>query len=158
VTVLFPDQRSYISDREKGIATRLLFGQIGGLQAASADPFEDGAVLIAGFVSVPALAAVVGGEVVADVAGAVGWAGGLDDDQALVGVGDVYNAHGVFIVFYAGLVGEDALCIGWNEFEDDMAGVAEDAGFTVGAGLCKDGLDHGDEVAEVEYRAGLDIV
>ena len=63
-------------------------------------------------VAVPALAAVVGGQVVADVAGAVCWPRWLDQDQALEWVVDVHYVHGVLIVFFAVLVGVDACIVG----------------------------------------------
>ena len=105
----------------------------------------------------PALAAVVRAQVIAHVAHAVRGPGGLDQHQALVGIGDVDHAHGVLVVLLAVLIGKDALGVGREQLEDDVAGVAEDASLAVRAGLGEDGLNAGDEVAEVEHRAGLDI-
>ena len=39
---------------------------------------------------------------------------------------DVYYVHGVLIVVFAVLVGEDALIVGWAQLEDDVAGLAEE--------------------------------
>ena len=55
----------------------------------------------------PALAAVVRGQVIADVACAVRWPGRLDQDQALGRVVDVHHMHRVLVLF-AVLVGVDA--------------------------------------------------
>ena len=106
----------------------------------------------------PPLPAVVRGQVIADVARAVGGPGWLDQHQALGWVVDVDYVHGVLIVVFAVLVGEDALIVGWAQLEDDMAGVAEDAGFAVRALGRQNGLDLGYEVVEVEHRAGLHVL
>src|SRR5580658_5361185 len=73
-------------------------------QAAAAYPFEDGAILPAILIAMPALAAVVCGQVIAHVAGAVRRPGGLDQHQALGWIVDVHHVHGVLIVVFAVLV------------------------------------------------------
>ena len=87
----------------------------------------------------PALPAVVRSQVVADVARAVCWPGWLDQHEALGWVVDVYYVHGVLIVVFAVLVGEDALIVGWTQLEDYVPGVAEDAGFAVRACVARMG-------------------
>ena len=135
-----------------------LFLQTRVFQAATADPLENGPVLVAGFVSVPALAAVVRRQVITYVAGAVGRPGGFDQHQTLVRVGDVHHAHRVAVIFFAVLIREDALGIGWRQLEDHVAGMAEHAGFAVRAGFGQDGFDPGDKVAEVEHGAWLHVL
>src|SRR5438270_7987048 len=135
-----------------------LFSQTRVFQAATADPLENGPVLVARFVSVPALAAVVRRQVITYVAGAVGRPGGFDQYQTLVRVGDVHHAHRVAVIFFAVLIREDALGIGWRQLEDHVAGMAEHAGFAVRAGFGQDGFDLGDKVAEVEHGAGLRVL
>src|ERR1700736_1569556 len=106
----------------------------------------------------PPLPAVVRGQVIADVARAIRWPGWLDQHQALSRVVDIYYVHGVLIVVLAVLVGEDALIVGWAQLEDDMAGMAEDAGFAVRTLGRQNGLDLGYEVIKVEHRAGLHVL
>jgi hypothetical protein len=62
------------------------------------------------------------------------------------------------MVVFAALVGEDALIVGWAQLEDDMAGVAEDAGFAVRALGRQRGLDPGHKVIKVEHRAGPHVL
>jgi hypothetical protein len=56
---------------------------------------------------VPALAPVVRGQVVADVACTVRRPGRLDQDQALGWVVDVHDVHRVLVVVFAVLIRED---------------------------------------------------
>ena len=100
----------------------------------------------------------LGGEIITDVARAVRGPGRLDQHQALGWVVDVYYVHGVLIVVFAVLVGEDTLIVGWTQLEDHMAGMAEDAGFAVRALGRQNGLDLGYKVVEVEHRAGLHVL
>src|ERR1700735_1262734 len=125
---------------------------------STADPFEDRAILPALLIPMPPLSAVVRGEIVADVACAVCWPGWLDQHEALGWVVDVYYVHGVLIVVFAVLVGEDALIVGWTQLKDYVAGVAEDAGFAVRALRRQNGFDLGYEVVEVEHGAGLHVL
>ena len=135
---------------------RYLFCLIRSLQATTSYPFEDRAVLIARFVSMPALPAIVRSKVVADVARAVCRPGWFDEHQALGWVVDVYYVHGVLIVVFAVLVGEDALIVWWAQLEDYVAGVAEDAGFAVRTLGRQNGFDLG--YVEVEHGAGLHVL
>src|SRR3984957_18737116 len=127
-------------------------------QPPTADPFQDRAILPVFFVPMPPLPAVVRGEVIAYVARAVCGPGWLDEHEALGWVVDVYYVHGVLIVVFAVLVGEDALIVGWAELEDYVAGVAEDAGFAVCSLRRQNGFDLGYEVVEVEHGAGLHVL
>src|SRR6266853_4172940 len=109
-----PFQDALILNTRIDAVQRFLFLQTRVLQAATADPLENGPVLVAGFVSVPALAAVVRRQVITYVAGAVGRPGGFDQHQTLVRVGDVHHAHRVAVIFFAVLIREDDRGIGWR--------------------------------------------
>ena len=87
----------------------------------------------------PALAAIVRGQIVADIARTISRPGGLDQQQTLCLEHDVHNTHRVFVVLLAVLVGKDAFGIGRLQLEDHMAGVAEDAGLAVGPGSARIG-------------------
>ena len=106
----------------------------------------------------PPLPAVVRGQVITDIPRAVRGSRRLDQHQALGWVVDVDYVHGVLIVVFAVLVGEDTLIIRWVKLEDDMAGMAEDAGFAVRALGRQNGLDLGHKVIKVEHRAGLHVL
>ena len=82
----------------------------------------------------PSLAAVMGGQIVADIARAVGGAGGFNDQQALVRLIDVHYPHGVFVILLAVLVRENTLGIGRLQLEDHMAGMTVDTRLPVRAG------------------------
>ena len=97
-------------------------------------------------------------QVVADVPSAVRWPRWLDEHQTLGRVVDVDYVHGVLIVVFAVLVGKDALIVGWMQLEDDVAGVAEDAGFAVRALGRQNGLYLRHKVIEVEHGAGLHVL
>ena len=82
----------------------VLLLRVGCLEATSSNPFQNGPILIARFISMPALAAIVRSKIVADIARTVRRPGWLDQEQALVGSRDVHDAHRVFVVFLAVLV------------------------------------------------------
>jgi len=128
------------------------------LQPTPANPLQYRAILPALFIAMPPLPAVVRGEVIADIPRAVCWPGWLDQHQALGWVVDVDYVHGVLIVVFAVLVGEDALIVGWTQLEDYVAGVSEDAGFAVRTLRRQNGFDLGYEVVEVEHGAGLHVL
>ncbi len=130
---------------------------MGRFQATSTNPFQNGSVLIARFIAMPALASIVGGQIIADISRTIRRPSWLEQQQAFVRSIDVNNAHRVFVVLLAVLVRENAFGIGRLQLEDHMAGVAEDAGLSVKAGLRKNRLNSCDEVTEVEYRPGLHV-
>jgi hypothetical protein len=90
------------------------------LQSSAEDPLQNCAILPALFIAVPPLPAVVRGEVITNIPHSIGWPRWLDQHQTLGGVVDVYYVHGVLIVVFAVLVGEDALIVAWAQFEDHM--------------------------------------
>jgi hypothetical protein len=128
------------------------------LQPSTTNPLQDRPVLPAFFIAMPPLPAIMRCQVITNIARAVRGPGGLDEHQALGWVVDVDYVHGVPIVVFAVLVGEDALIVGWAQLEDDMAGMAEDASFAVRALSRQNGLDLGHKVIEVEHRAGLHVL
>src|ERR1700735_4064470 len=105
------------------------------LHAATSNPIQNRSVFIAGLISMPTLATVVRGQIVAHIARAVGGAGGFDEHEALVRFGNVHNAHRVLVVVFTVLIRKPALGIGRLQLEDHMTGVAVYAGLPVRSGL-----------------------
>src|ERR1019366_8575575 len=99
----------------------------------------------------PALAAIMRGQVVANIARAVGGASGFNDHQALVRFRNVYYTHRVLVVLFAVLIGEDALGIGRLQLEDHVTGVTVDARLSVRPRPGKNGLYAADKIAEVQH-------
>src|ERR1700744_2256501 len=128
-----------------------LFRHRSGFQSAAANPLEDGSILPALLVAWPALSAVVGCQIVPDVAGAVCWPCWLDQHQAPGRIIDVHYVHSVLVILLAVLVRIHTGFIGRRKFEDDVAGMTEYAGLSVRSLGGQNGLDLGYEIIEVKH-------
>ena len=129
----------------------------GSFEPCTTNPLEDGLVLAALLVRLPALTPIVRGKVVADVPGTVGRPCGFDKNQTLNRISDVHNTHRIFVVLLTILIREDALGIWRLQLENHVVRVTEDAGQSIRAARGKDRLDFAFEEPEIKNRAGLDI-
>ncbi len=89
------------------------------------------------------------GVIIGDVAGAIGRARGLDEDQAVRRIVNVDHPQSIFEILAAIRIGEDSLLAGRAQFENRVRGMALDAGLPVRPGFSQDRLHLADKEVDL---------